>query len=292
MTLSLSDYDCFVFDCDGVLWHGESPIEGAIETVRKLKAAGKHVYFVTNASKRSQVTVYEKFIRLGFDGVDLHDVYPSGYFAAAYLRETYPNAERLYVIGGAGLVEELTLKGFHVQGGPADTDYTDVTEENFKVMADQTGQYDGVVVGFDSGFNYMKLCKASLALQSNPDSFLCATNEDSHLQVGRFAMPGNGSMATILKYCMETACKPVRKYIVTGKPDPRIIDFVLGKCGVEKARCVMIGDRLDTDIQLANNAGIKGCMVLTGCSTIEEICDSTAKPDYVAQSVAVLLKDD
>jgi ribonucleotide monophosphatase NagD (HAD superfamily) len=63
---NLDDYDCVIFDCDGVLYHGEDVIEGAIQTIDMLREAGKHVYFVTNASKRCRQEFHAKFLRLGF----------------------------------------------------------------------------------------------------------------------------------------------------------------------------------------------------------------------------------
>ena len=280
-TVELStQFDCFIFDCDGVLWHDEEVIEGAIDLVNRLSE--KKVFFVTNASKLSRKSVYEKFKRLGFS-VDIDQVYPSGYFCADYLKTVYPEATGLYLIGGAGLAEELKCKGFNVHGI---NDSGDFSVDMFKESAEKDQIFDGVVVGFDSAFNYTKLCKASLALQKNPKAFLCSTNEDAYLKVGDFAMPGNGSMTAIVKYCMQTACTNKRDFIVTGKPHRNIVDFLLNKCGVSRDKCLMIGDRLDTDIQLAVNSSIKSCMVLTGCSKPSDIVADAPVPDYIVNSVA------
>jgi 4-nitrophenyl phosphatase len=307
----LDAYDCYVFDCDGVLWHGHKVIPGAIELVTELHKRNKHVYFVTNASKRSRQEVYEKFQALGFETVEPHQCYPSGFFCSEYLRATFPHnaAAHLYVIGGAGLVHELTMQGFTVSGGPESNEASiDVDDKIFSNIAEtlRPTKYDGVVVGFDSNFNFLKLCKASIILQQNPDAFLCATNEDAFVRVGTLGMPGNGSIATMVKYCLLTAATSTagvvsnkavdanlgttERYMMTGKPDKRIIEFVMKKAGVaDKRKVLMVGDRLDTDIQLALNAGVDSCFVLSGCSKEEELHEWGRRPTFVVPSVLSLL---
>ena len=294
--LNLDDYECYVFDCDGVLWHGDEAIPGAVELIEELHKREKKVYFVTNASKRSRVELLKKIHNLGFKSVVAEQCYPSGFFCAEYLRSTYPaEVSNLYVIGGAGLVHELKLQGFNVTGGPDSNEFAiDVDESVFTSLASSLNEteYHGVVVGFDSNFNFQKLCKASIILQQNPAAFLCATNEDAFVRVGSFGMPGNGAIASTVKYCLATACRSVEdsRYLVTGKPDARIIDFVMAKAGVsDKRKCLMVGDRLDTDIQLAVNAGIHSCFVLSGCSTVKDLAAWGNSPTYVLDSVKAFL---
>ena len=116
-TLDLSHYDCILFDCDGVLWHGDEVIPGAIELVEELTMTNKHVFFVTNASRRSREEMHAKFIKLGFTNVLLEQCYPSGFFCAEYLRLSVVSGEPelpVFVVGGAGLVTELEKQGFAV----------------------------------------------------------------------------------------------------------------------------------------------------------------------------------
>ena len=95
------------------------------------------------------------------------------------------------MIGASGLKRELTNQGFTVISAPLLTS-PEFNENDFMEMTKNIPVIDGVVVGFDSSFNYHKLCFASLALQKNKTAFLCATNEDAYLKLGEFAMPGNG----------------------------------------------------------------------------------------------------
>jgi phosphoglycolate phosphatase len=198
---------------------------------------------------------------------------------------------RLYVVGGDGVVNELKLGGFEIihASNEAPTN-VEMDDETLKRVVAATPLVDGVVVGFDNTFSYERLCRASLALQKNPDAFLCATNEDAFVRFENYSLPGNGAIAASLRFCLETTCGKDREYIVTGKPDARIVDFILGKCGGTKERCLMVGDRLDTDMALATNSGISGCLVLSGCSTEAEIEGFYAKPTYVVQSVAELFQ--
>ena len=69
--------DTFVFDCDGVLWHGERAIPGAAAAVRALARRGKQLYFVTNNSTKSRVGYKSKFDELGLTSVQPEEIFSS-----------------------------------------------------------------------------------------------------------------------------------------------------------------------------------------------------------------------
>jgi len=146
--------DAFVFDCDGVIWKGDTLIDGAKEALDKLRVAGKRCFFVTNNSTRSRKGFKAKFDALGLN-VDAEEILSSSFAAAAYFEMTNFKAsgKKVYVIGEQGITDELDLIGVPWVGST-----------QFKEMhADLSGQFDidrdvgAVVVGFDRWINYYKI---------------------------------------------------------------------------------------------------------------------------------------
>lgn len=114
--------EAFIFDCDGVIWRGESLIDGIPETLDMLRAAGKRLIFVTNNSTKSRKGYQGKFTGLGLS-VPPEEIYSSSFAAAAYLEATrFPKDKKVYIVGEVGVQEELDLLGFQHLGGPEDKD--------------------------------------------------------------------------------------------------------------------------------------------------------------------------
>lgn len=114
--------EAFIFDCDGVIWRGDTLIPGVPETLDMLRKAGKKLIFVTNNSTKSRKGYQGKFTNLGLT-VAPEEIYSSSFAAAAYLEATnFPKDKKVYVVGEVGVQEELDLLGFQHFGGPEDAD--------------------------------------------------------------------------------------------------------------------------------------------------------------------------
>lgn len=110
----------FIFDCDGVLWKGETLLDGVPETLDMLRAMGKKIIFVTNNSTKSRMGYQSKFSGMGLT-VAPEEIYSSSFAAAAYLDSThFPKNKKVYVVGEVGIGEELELLGYEHLGGPQD----------------------------------------------------------------------------------------------------------------------------------------------------------------------------
>ena len=291
-------FDAVLFDCDGVLYQSDTILPGAAEAVSAFKARDVAVRIITNASGKSREQVCDKLTRLGFDGIRVGDCYPSGVCAAEYLRTNHPDVKKVYVIGAAGLVSELERVGLEVTGGPAD---------NLKVMTDslfcEIGEdgdvhADAVVVGYDKQFNYYKLAMASLLFQKNSKCILIATNDDINDRIGgKWLVPANGcALAAVVQAVngLDGQLKPV-KPIMVGKPNPifgRLVLSSSGLGGIDPARVLMVGDKVDTDIRLAKNCGFKSCLVLSGCTTEDDLTRIAPedRPDFVINGLADLTR--
>nr|XP_028697401.1 glycerol-3-phosphate phosphatase isoform X1 [Macaca mulatta] len=190
----LADVDTLLFDCDGVLWRGETAVPGAPEALRALRARGKRLGFITNNSSKTRAAYAEKLRRLGFGGpagpgAGL-EVFGTAYCTALYLSQRLAGAPapKAYVLGSPALAAELEAVGVTSVGvgpeplqgeGPGDW-----------LHAPLEPDVRAVVVGFDPHFSYMKLTKALRYLQQ-PDCLLVGTNMDNRLPLenGRFIVP-------------------------------------------------------------------------------------------------------
>ena len=108
--LLISNVDVFIFDCDGVIWKGDSLIPGISATLDKLRAAGKKIFFVTNNSTKSRKGYKAKFDELGLS-VQPEEIFSSSFAAAAYFEQTKfkETGKKVYIVGERGIQEELDL---------------------------------------------------------------------------------------------------------------------------------------------------------------------------------------
>lgn len=187
----LADVDTLLFDCDGVLWRGETAVPGAPETLRALRARGKRLGFITNNSSKTRTAYAEKLRRLGFGGPAGPDagleVFGTAYCSALYLRQRLAGVPdpKAYVLGSPALAAELEAVGVSSVGVGPEALQGENPSDWLAVPLDPDVR--AVVVGFDPHFSYMKLTKAVRYLQQ-PDCLLVGTNMDNRLPLenGRF----------------------------------------------------------------------------------------------------------
>ena len=234
----------YIFDMDGVVNLGDSPIPGAPEVVAKLQRAGRGVYFMTNNSSRSRSHYRSKLAGFGVE-TDERYIYTSAYAAALYLAAHGGAGKTAFVIGEHGLAEELDAAGI-----------TPVTAVDSHAYT----QIDYVVVGIDRQFTYDKLLFAHAAI-TRGHAALIATNRDSTYPTETGEIPGGGSIVA----AVVTAAG--REPLVIGKPEPFALEMILRDAGTPLDQAAMVGDRMDTDIAAGNRVGIASILVLTGVTT-------------------------
>ncbi|KAL4630159.1 pyridoxal phosphate phosphatase-like isoform X1 [Arapaima gigas] len=275
-----------LFDCDGVIWNGEKAVAGATDVVRLLKKRGKNVFFVTNNCTRPREKYVQKFSRLGFADVAQEDIFSSAYCSALYLRDVVKVRGKVFAIGGDGVHSELRDACVSFVEGDADDSGMSIVDCPLEP------DVKAVLVGYDDRLTFLKLAKACCYLQNAECHFLATDPDPWHpLRQGRVT-PGSGSLTAAL----ETATG--RKATVIGKPSRFMFECIASQFGVDPARSLMVGDRLETDILFGANCGMETLLTLTGVSTLQEAqgyVDSDAPdkkdlvPDYVVDSIADLL---
>ncbi|XP_063077346.1 glycerol-3-phosphate phosphatase [Engraulis encrasicolus] len=283
----LESVDSVLFDCDGVIWRGDQAIPGAPEVINLLKKNGKRVFFVTNNSTKTRKMYADKLAKLGFDAAE-EEVFGTAYCSAMYLKTVSKISGKVYLIGSNAMKKEIESVGIQTIGVGPDP-ISGVQSDWANVALDP--EVKAVVVGFDEHFSYMKLNKA-LQYLCVPGMQFVGTNIDTRLPLeGGKAVPGTGCLVK----AVETAAQ--RPAQTVGKPSHFMFDCVASQFGLDPARCLMVGDRLDTDIMLGTNCGMKTMLTLTGVSTVADAMDHQQSgcpnragmvPDYYVDSIAEL----
>lgn len=242
-----------IFDLDGVVYRGEHAIDGAGNAMHTLSDAGWKLLFATNNASKTRETVADKITsRTGFSA-DPHDVVTSAMAAAWFMKGRYATT---YVVGVKGLRWEMQNAGIEVV---------------------ETSEAESVVVGVDFELSYAHIAMASEAIR-NGAAFI-ATNTDATFPTadGRLA-PGAGSIVAAI------ATASGRSPIICGKPHPTmgnlVAELVVGE------QIWMVGDRVETDIELAKNHGWLSILPLTGVTTTVDGIPADQLPDHVVSSIA------
>ncbi len=255
---TLNDIRFLVIDADGVLWHGRQPLPGVSAFFNFLRSRGIRFIVASNNSARPASELVERVAELGAE-VDESRVLTSAEATAMYLPRLVPQGGRVFLVGGEGIRQALTRAGYHLVDQDADV----------------------VVVGLDLDLTYEKLKRATLEIRRG--ARFVGTNADKTYPGTNGLMPGAGSILVALE--TATDVQP----IVIGKPSRAMFDLAVEKMQGEPARTAMLGDRLDTDIEGAQCAGLKSILVLTGVTSPETLARSSIQPDWVFQDLTALV---
>lgn len=281
----LDRVNCFIFDCDGVIWRGDCLIDDVPETLDYLRSLGKKLVFVTNNSTKSRAGYVKKFTDLGLQ-VTPDEIFSSSFAAAAYLRDiNFDRRKKVYVIGEVGILEELELENFEYLGGPEDGEKRIQLTKGYKMEHDP--DVGAVVVGFDRYVNYYKLQYATLCIRENPGCLFIATNTDAvtHLTDAQ-EWAGGGCMVGAIRG--STRKEP----IIVGKPADFMLKSIADRFQLKREQICMVGDRLDTDILFGKNGGLTTCLVLSGVTTEAELLgpENNTYPDMYMSCLPEVLK--
>ena len=255
----------FFLDMDGVLYLGDTPIDGAVKAVAYLRKKGKKIVFMTNNSAYTRGMYVRKLARMGIPARE-SEIITSAYATVLYLRKHSPRA-RLYVVGEPGLKKELKRGGF-------------------EVLSDgRAERADFVVAGLDRTMSYKRLTAGVRALLAGVE--LIATNTDATYPTESGLCPGAGAVVGALS---SSSGKPPK--VVIGKPSPNMIKLALAVAGSKPRETAILGDRLTTDIRAGKQAGLTTILVLTGVASrqdVKKVKRTRWAPDVVIPSIKSLV---
>jgi 4-nitrophenyl phosphatase len=249
--VDLSAIRTLLLDMDGVLYRGKTALPGVNDLLALCREHAIEYACITN---NATMTPEEYEAKLRAMQIDMPGsrVLTSAIVTNRYLRDNYPRGTTVYAIGMHGLKSLLFDDGYFVW------------EEERPEL---------VVQGADFEITYDKLKKGCLALRAG--ARFIGTNPDITFPSEEGLIPGAGSMIRALELASG------KQAFIIGKPQPTMFIAAMEMLGGRPETTLMIGDRIDTDIEGAKVAGIKTAMVLTGVTTMEEIEASSIKPDAI-----------
>jgi NagD protein len=250
----------FIFDLDGTVYISDQLIPDADRVIRLIRERGRKVVFLSNKPIQTREDYASKLTRLGIP-TQPEEVINSTFVMTHYLKKIAPQA-RLFVVGETPFIEELKRAGFKITDEPKEIEY--------------------VVVAFDRTFDYGKLNIAFQAIKLG--AHFVATNPDRTCPVEGGEIPDCAGMIAAIEAVTEKKVE-----VIVGKPSSIMIQTVLDALGLRPEDCILIGDRIETDIKMGKEAGIATGIVLTGVTdeeALKKIKHTPNQPDFVFQSIA------
>lgn len=253
----LDGVDALFLDLDGVLYRGPDAIPHAVKSV---VTTGLPLGYLTNNASRTPEQVAAQLAGLGFPA-RAEQVVTSPQAAVKLLSTMIPAGSLVLVVGGVGLTSEVEAAGFRITQKADD-----------KPVA--------VIQGFSPEVGWPQLAEASFALQRDESVVWVATNTDWTIPVQGGVAPGNGALVSAVHLAVG------RLAIFAGKPEKALFDVARERFSQAK-NPLMIGDRLDTDIQGAHRAGISSCLVLTGIDRAKQVLAASEeqRPDFILEDL-------
>jgi arabinose operon protein AraL len=253
----------YIFDLDGTIYTGEVLLPGATQLIAELRGLGKQVLFISNKPLATREAYAEKLSGLGIP-TSPEEVLTSAYILGRHLFQTSPHL-RLYVIGEENLRSELRRFGLNIVEDIWEQDPTQVIE---------TSGIDAVIAAFDRTLDYRKINTAYQALLQGARFF--ATNADKACPMPNGTIPDAGATIAALEYLTGRKVE-----LLAGKPSPLMIEVALATLRLPAFECLLVGDRMETDIRMGLEAGMRTALVLTGITTRSNLESIIYKPDIV-----------
>ncbi|QIN77419.1 HAD-IIA family hydrolase [Rubrobacter marinus] len=260
-------YEGYVFDLDGTIYLGDELLPGAKRLILKLRELGKKVVFLSNNPTKDPEQYSEKLTKLGLP-TPQEETVNTVVTMTQWLVQNHPDAT-VFPISEEPLKKALRGAGIKISEDPEEIDI--------------------VIASYDRTFEYRKLQIAFDAIWFHGRAFLVTTNPDRYCPFpGGRGEPDAAAIVGAIEACTGTKCQ-----VNVGKPDPIMLETIMGMVGLDAAECVMAGDRLYTEIRMALDAGMPSAVVLTGETTPEMLAAEAEenKPDYVLDRIDRLIPE-
>ena len=257
LSKSLDRIEAIFLDLDGTIYLGGEPIEGALDFLERLDQRGIRRFFLSNNSSKSVSQYLEKLTSMGIPANE-QDILLSTHDLLSWLKKE--GVTETYLVGTEGMREMLEEDGIRTRS--------------------RSPQY--VVLGYDTEINYEKLSTASIHLHSGVP--MVASHPDIVCPSPDGGLPDTGAYIDLFE--ATTGVRPIH---ICGKPNPGMILHKIEELGLLPDNCAMVGDRLYTDIEMAERSGVHGILVLSGEATMSDASVASQKPSLIVDSVASLL---
>ena len=257
-SLKIKNLRGLILDMDGVLWRSTTPLGDLPLIFKTIQRLDLNVVMATNNATRTPQQYVEKLAGFGV-AIQPWQVINSAMATANYLKENYPNGGNVFVVGEDALVQTLEAYGF-------------------KNNAEDPV---AVVTALDRGISYQKLTQAALLIRSGVP--FIGTNPDKSFPLPEGQAPGSGALLAALEAATDVSP------LIMGKPQTAMFKLALERLGTSPQETLVVGDRLETDIAGAQNAGCPCGLVLSGVTTFEAGLIWQPAPDIIADDLTALL---
>lgn len=257
----LETYDLAMFDLDGVVYVSGRAIDGVAERLQRVRDAGVHLAFVTNNASRTPEKVAANLVKLGV-AATAPDVVTSAQAAARVVKDRFGPDASVFLLGGAGLEAALAAEGLGV--------------------TDEPSTASALVSGYGPDVLWKDVMRAATLIRDGLP--YVASNTDMSIPTDYGLAPGHGVLVKTL--CDFAGVEP----IVAGKPARPLMDETIRRVGGD--RPLMVGDRLDTDIEGAHAVGVDSLLVMTGVTHLGELVAATPelRPSYISPDLEGLFE--
>jgi glycerol-1-phosphatase len=258
----VESYDAVLFDLDGVIYLGPVAVPGAAQGIAELRERGTKIGFVTNNAARPPVAVADHLVELAIPATAA-DVVTSAQAAAHMLINRFGAGARILAVGGEGVTVALSEVGL-----------VPVHSADDHPVA--------VIQGYGFDLKWQELNEAAVAIHRG--AHWVATNIDPTRPTERGLVPGNGAAVAAVQLAVQAVPE------VAGKPYRPLLDDTVSRLGAQHP--LFVGDRLDTDIAGAINAGLDSMLVLSGSHRAEQLISATPgeRPTFVGEDLRALLR--
>lgn len=244
-------YDAYIFDMDGTIYLGDHLLPGVKRLIEELRRRELPVRYLSNNPTKDPQLYVEKLHKLGLP-TDISEIANTVVTMTEWLKTHHPD-KVVFPIAEQPLINAFRDAGIQ--------------------MSDDPEKIDIVVASYDRTFTYEKLQIAFDAIWFHKRAFLVATNPDRYCPFpGGRGEPDCASIIAAIEACTQTKCQ-----MVIGKPNAAMLEAAISGLDVDPKHCIMVGDRLGTDIQMAVRTGMVSAMPLTGDSTLEEALELPAE---------------
>ena len=252
----LENINAIFLDLDGTIYMGDNLIKGAIDFLNRIEERGIKRFFLSNNSSKSVDQYLLKLEKMGIPATK-EEILLSTHDLLSWLK--VENISETYLVGTEGMKEMLEEAGVNTRS--------------------EEPQY--VVLGYDTEITYQKLTKASIYLHNGVP--LVVSHPDMVCPSPNGGLPDTGAYLALFE-----ATTGVTPKHICGKPNPGMILHKITELGLETNACAMVGDRLYTDMEMADRAGVHGILVLSGEATAEDAANAPQSPSLIVDSVAQL----
>ena len=256
ITSNLENIEAIFLDLDGTIYMGDNLIDGAIDFLNRIEERGIRRFFLSNNSSKSVAQYLEKLEKMGIPA-NKEEVLLSTHDLLSWLKAE--NISETYLVGTEGMKEMLEEVGINTNS--------------------ENPQF--VVLGYDTEITYEKLTNASIYLHRGVP--LVVSHPDMVCPSPNGGLPDTGAYLALFE-----ATTGVTPKHICGKPNPGMILHKIIELGLTPNVCAMVGDRLYTDMEMADRAGVHGILVLSGEATEIDATNSPQRPSLIVDSVASL----